>query len=66
MKQRWLIEPLPVSDSTLIAELDSHIRVELVTLMAMAIECVQFQQGNLLHHDKEGRIDERIAATSQD
>ena len=66
MKQRWLIEPRPASDSTLTVELASHTHVELVALMATAIESVYLQQANLFQLTTEAHTDERIAAASQD
>ena len=66
MKQRWLIEPLIASNSTLTVELASHTHVELVALMASAIESVHLQQANLPQQAKEAHTDDRIAAASQD
>lgn len=66
MKQRWLIEPLPASDSTPTVELASLTHVELVALMATAIESMHLQQANLPQQAKEAHTDDRIAAASQD
>ena len=66
MKQRWLIKPLPASESTLTFELDLPTHSELVALMANAIEAVRLQQANQPHQAKDKPTDERTATPSED
>ena len=65
MKQRWLIKP-PKDESTLRLELDSQTHVELVALMATAIEALHLQQANILQQTTEAATDEHTATTPQD
>ena len=66
MKQRWLIKPPPVSESTLTLEFASPTHSELVALMAKAIESVRLQQVNLPHQAQDTPTDERSATPSKD
>lgn len=66
MKQRWLIELPPRDESTLTLELDSETQVDLVALMATAIECLHLQQSNIHQQAKEALTDERTTSASQD
>jgi hypothetical protein len=65
MKQRWLINPLPVNELSPTFELNSPARDELITLMATAIEHVCLQQTNL-HQQTHGVPTDELTTTSQD
>jgi hypothetical protein len=65
MKQRWLIKP-PKDESTLRLEVDSQTQLELVALMAAAIEALHLLQADTPRQTTEAATDEYTATAPQD